>query len=219
MKPAPSMIACVLALSSIGQGQVNSALSSTHSDRGVSVPAGNTCPRVQLQPTPLEAFARLPATHVDWSREVGRIDSTEARAIITALILADTAQPSDQMRGIRIDLSSRDSQDDVYLGEETLNAYKNALDEISTYAAREHSQGTLRSGVTPGGTAYLGARVFWYGDTCPSVHALDAAYYSAPHSSGLSLSAFKQAGFRFPDQDPSQLSAAIARAIDQLKIH
>jgi hypothetical protein len=210
MKPTPSVIAFVLVLLTTGQSQVNAAPLS---------PADSACQEVQLQPTPLEVFARLPATHVEWSNEVGRIDSTEAHAIITALILTDTAQPADRMRGVRIDLSSRDSQDEVYLGEETLNAYKNALDEISSDATRERSQGTLRDGVTPGGTAYLGARIFWYGDTCPSVHALDAAYYSAPDSSGLSLSAFKQAGFRFPDQDPSRLSAAIARAMNQLRAH
>jgi len=54
-----------------------------------------------LQPTPLEAFAGLPATHVAWSQEVGRLDTTEAHAVVTALILEDTAQPPDRMRGIR----------------------------------------------------------------------------------------------------------------------
>jgi len=31
-----------------------------------------------LQPTPLEAFAGLPATHVAWSKEVGRMESSDA---------------------------------------------------------------------------------------------------------------------------------------------
>jgi hypothetical protein len=53
----------------------------------------------------------------------------------------------------------------------------------------------------------------------PRVHALEAAYYFAPNSSGLYLSAFQHVGFRFPDQDPSRLSAAIATAIDQLGDH
>jgi len=68
-----------------------------------------------LQPTPLEAFAELPATHVAWSKEVGRIESGEAHAVITALVLEDTAQPPDRMRGIRIELSSRDSKDQFSL--------------------------------------------------------------------------------------------------------
>lgn len=170
-----------------------------------------------LQPTALEAFARQPATHVAWSTEVGRLDSREARAIITVLVLEDRAQPPDRMRGIRIDLSSPDSKDEVYLGEEMLVVYKNALDEISRNVPGSRS--TARDDLVPGGTSYLGSGVFWYANNKPRVHALSAAYYFGPDSEGLYLSAFKAAGFRFPDQDPSQLSAAIARAIVQLKRH
>lgn len=177
------------------------------------------CPTSSLQPTPLEAFAHLPATHVAWSNEVGRIDGKEDRAVIMAVVLEDTAQPPDRMRGIRIDLSGRDAKDEVYLGEETLSAFRDALDEISREAARKRSAHTGRDGVTPGGTAFLGARLFWYGDNVPQVHTLNAAYYFAPDSSGLVLSAFKRAGFRFPDEDPAHLSAAIVRALDQLKKH
>lgn len=177
------------------------------------------CPTLSLQPTPLEAFAHLPATRVAWSNEVGRINSKEDRAVIMAVVLEDTAQPPDRMRGIRIDLSGGDLKDEVYLGEETLVPFKNALNEISREAARERSANTGRDGVTTGGTALLGARLFWYGDKIPRVHTLNAAYYFGPDSSGLILSAFKHGGFRFPDRDPAQLSAAIVRALDQLKKH
>ncbi len=166
-----------------------------------------------LQPTPLEAFAGFSATHVAWSNEVGRLDSIEAHAVVTALILEDTAQPPDRMRGIRIDLRSRDSRDQVFLGEETLAVYKSALGEISQGAPRFRNEYAK----APGGLGYLGACVFWYGHNVPRVHTLSAAYYIAPDSSGLSLSAFKDAEFRFPGHDSSQLSAAIARAMDQLK--
>ncbi len=199
MNLANGMVTCVVLLLSIGQGGANTGAT--------------------LQPTPLEAFAQLPATHVAWSSEVGRIDSSEAHAIVTALILEDTAQPPDRMRGMRIHLSSGDSQDDVYLGEETLGVYKNALDQISMDAVRERSQGTSRANLTAGGTSYVGAEVFWYADKPARVHALDATYYFGPESSGLSVDAFRRVGFRFPDQDPSRLSAAIAAAMDQLKSH
>ena len=102
MKSALGVIACVVLLSRIAQGQAN--------------------PSPALQPTPLEAFASLPATHVAWSREVGRLDSTEAHAIVTALTLEDTAQPPDRMSGVRLDLSTENARDQVYLGEETLGA-------------------------------------------------------------------------------------------------
>src|SRR5689334_18679155 len=83
------------------------------------------------QPTPLEAFAKQTASRVAWSSEVGRIDSKEGHAVITALVVEDSAQPPDRLRGVRIDLSDQDGKDQVYLGEETLPAFKAALDEIS----------------------------------------------------------------------------------------
>jgi hypothetical protein len=199
MKSAAGVIACAVFLLNFTHGQVN--------------------PSPSLQPTPFEAFASLPATHIAWSKEVGRIDSREAHVVITALTLEDTAQPPDRMSGIRVDLSTRNIRDQVYLGEETLSVYKNALAQISTESARKRSQGTARDHLTPDGTSYLGAEVFWYAYNLPRVHTLDAAYYFAPDSSGLYLSAFKHEGFRFPDQDPAQLSAAIATAIDQLGSH
>jgi len=164
-----------------------------------------------LQPTPLEAFAKMPATHIAWSNEVGRLDTSEAHAVVTALVLEDAAQPPDRMRGIRIDLRNRDSEDQVYLGEETLGVYKNALDEITRFVKLSAED------VAPGGCEYFGAEVFWYGHKVPSVHALTAAQYFIRDSSGLSVNAFKHTEFRFPHQDASQLSAAIATAIDQLK--
>ena len=181
-------------------------------DMGLCQP--NSVP--SLQPTPLEAFAHQPATHVAWSKQVGSLDSSEAHAVVTALVLEDTAQPPDRMRGIRIDFSSSESSDVVYLGEETLGVYKNALDEIGRNVPG--SRTGARDNLAPGGISYLGACVF-RSEKPPRIHSLSAAYYFAPDSEGLSISTFKIAGFRFPDQDPLRLSAAIAEAIDQLKNH
>jgi len=170
-----------------------------------------------LRPTPLEAFSGEPNTRVSWSSEVGRIDSKEAHAVITVVIMEDTAQPPDRMRGVRVDLSKGDRTDVVYLGEETLPAYRDALDEISREAARQRSANNVRENLTADGTAYVGACIFRYADGSPRVHALSAAYYFAPDSSGMVVNSFRNVEFRFPDRDPSQLSAAIALAIDQLK--
>jgi hypothetical protein len=170
-----------------------------------------------LQPTALEAFAELPATRVAWSHEVARIESSEAHAVVTALILEDTAQPPDRMRGVRIDLLSADSKDEVYLDEETLSVYKNALDEIAMEATRQRNEGPARDNLTPDGTNYVGAEVFRYADKVPRVHHLTAAHYFGPDSSGLYVHAFKGIGFRFPNQDASQLSLALASAMKELK--
>jgi hypothetical protein len=172
-----------------------------------------------LQPTPLEAFARQAGTHIAWSRQVGRVDSTEAHAVVTALVVEDSAQPPDRIRGIRIDLTNGDARDAVYLGEETLSVYKNALDQISRDVARERSRKTGGGATAQAGTECLGACVFWYGDKAPQVHCLNAAYCIAPDWSGLTLSAFRQVGFRFPGRGPSQLSTAIARARTALQKH
>ena len=182
----------------------------------LSAGRAQTNPAPSLQPTPLEAFAHQPTTHVTWSKQVGGLDSSEAHVTVTALVLEDTAQHPDRMRGIRIDLSGLDSKDEVYLGEETLGVYKNALDEIRP---TQEFRNSARDNLAPGGTSYLGACVFRYVDKPPRVHTLSAAYYFAPDSEGLYLSAFKGAGFRFPDQDPLRLSAAINAAIDQLRNH
>jgi len=171
---------------------------------------------LSLQPTPLEAFAHQPTTHVTWSKQVGSLDSREAHAVITALVLEDAAQPPDRLRGVRINFSSPDSIDEVYLGEETLGMYKSALDEISRTIPG--SRKGARENLAPGGTSCLGACVF-RSDKPPRVHTLSAAYCFAPDSEGLSVSTFKQALFRFPDQGPSRLSAAIALAIDELRNH
>jgi len=197
MKSFLSVVTCVVFFLSIGQSQVN--------------------PPPSLQPTPLEWFARQSATHVAWSDEVGRLDSTDAHAVVTAIILEDTAQPPDRLRGIRIDLANQSTKDAVYLDEETLGVYKKALNEISHGAPQARNM--YAKTVIPGGVGYFGAEVFWYQSRVASVRALDAAYYFTSDSSGLALNAGKNAEFRFPNQDPLQLAASIERATDQLKSH
>ena len=55
--------------------------------------------------SPLEAFAARPTAKVVWSKMVGHLESQEARATITALIVEDTASKPNVMRGLRIDLA------------------------------------------------------------------------------------------------------------------
>ncbi|HEV8715430.1 MAG TPA: hypothetical protein VGX03_21700 [Candidatus Binatia bacterium] len=58
----------------------------------------------ELLPSPLEAFAARSTATVVWSKLIGRLDSQEARATITALIIEDTISTPTVMRGLRIDL-------------------------------------------------------------------------------------------------------------------
>jgi hypothetical protein len=195
MQSVFSVVTCAMFLLSIGQRQVN--------------------PPPSLQPTPLEWFARQSATQVAWSAEVGRLESNDAHAVVTAIVLEDTGKPPDRLRGIRIDLANQSTKDAVYLDEERLGVYKKALNGISHGAPQ--ARGMYAKTVTPGGVSYFGAEVFWYGDRPAHVRALDAAYCFTSDSSGLALHAGKSAKFRFPNQDPLQLATAIERAMDQLK--
>jgi hypothetical protein len=62
-------------------------------------------PPSDLPQSRLEAFADRPATQVVWSKMIGHLESQEARATITALILHDPTSTPSEMRGIRIDLA------------------------------------------------------------------------------------------------------------------
>lgn len=166
-------------------------------------------PTHYLQPTKLEAFAGRPTARVTWSKEVGRIDSNEARVVVTALIIEDTVQPPHRMRGIRIDLANQSAKDQVYLEESTLELVKRALGEI------ESGIESFRKEPASAPYRYRGACELW--QPRPTVHTLSAAYYIAPDSSGLSLTAFKGQEFRFPDHKPSELTEAISRAMNDLK--
>src|SRR2546428_13704016 len=62
-------------------------------------------PPSELPPSPLEAFASRPTARVIWSKKIGSLESSEARATLTALIVEDTTSRPDVMRGLQIDLA------------------------------------------------------------------------------------------------------------------
>jgi hypothetical protein len=59
----------------------------------------------ELAPSPLEAFAARATATVVWSKLIGRLESPESRAIVTALIVEDATTTPRVMRGLRIDLA------------------------------------------------------------------------------------------------------------------
>jgi hypothetical protein len=162
-------------------------------------------------PTPsvLEAFAARTTAQIVWSREVGRIDSDESHAVITALGLDDLADPTAQLSGVRIDLVSGTGSDHIYVEEGQLEAVREAVAEIVAGMDRErNTRTTVRC-------RYLGAALFWRPDQ--HVHELSAAFYIVPDSTGLSISAYGSTDFRFPNRSPALLEKAIARAAAALK--
>ncbi len=168
-------------------------------------------PTPSLQPTSLEAFAGQSTTQLTWSREVGQIESDKARVIITALIIEDAVHTPHRMCGIRIDLANQNARDQVYLEEAKLEAVRKALEEI------ESGIESFRKEPASSPYRYLGAAEFWHPHL--KVHTLSAAYYIAPDSSGLSLSAYKGQQFRFPNHRLAELAKVIGMAMDELKRH
>lgn len=162
-----------------------------------------------LQPTNLEAFAKRPTARITWSSQVWSAHSADAQVVITAIVLEDSGEPSQRMKGIRIDLAKQDASDQVFLNETKLAVTRNAVNEISK------GLGRLRREDSDIPHRCLGAEEFWH--PYPTVHTLDVAYCIAPSWSGLALSAYKGQGFRFPGRSPTELAAAITRAIEELK--
>jgi hypothetical protein len=168
-------------------------------------------PTPSLQPTSLEAFAEQSTAQVTWSKEVGQIESVEARVMVTALTIEDAVHIPQRMCGIRIDLANQNAKDQVYLEEAKLEAVRKALEEI------ESGIESFRKEPADSPYRYLGAAEFWHPHL--KVHTLNAAYYIAPDSSGLSLSAYKGQQFRFPNHRLAELAKVMGMAMDELKRH
>ena len=125
---------------------------------GFLVPVGYAQPSsptaVQLEA--FEHFADRPTTRVAWSKEIGRIETDQARAVITVLIVEDAADRAERMRGIRIDLTQGGLRDRLYTSEDHLERLIYAMEQIPTAMARsDRSQGAGAPNVC------TGSEVFW----------------------------------------------------------
>jgi len=152
----------------------------------------------------MENFAERPTSKVIWSKKVGRIDSDQAHAVITAMILQDATQSPQQVRGLRIDLTEGNQEDHVYTSEEHLGRLIQALDEISEgwprYVKRIQGQGCFGSGV------------FWQQEG----HAFSASQCVLNRWEGLSVGT-GAGSFRFTGVSSSLFAGAITRGQDELK--
>ena len=164
--------------------------------------------KVGLCQTPLEAFehfAKRPTSRVVWSKEVGRIDTDRAHAVITALIVEDATSKPQRMRGIRIDLSEGDVKDQVYTSEDLLERLTNALNEVADGLPYFLSRGSTSS------NRCFGSGVFWQ----QTGHAFSASSCFIGDWYGLSVNT-GDASFRFTGVHPSAFVIAIGRAKDEL---
>ncbi len=156
------------------------------------------------EPSQLEVWAGQPGSRITKSEEVGRIDSTDAQAVITAVVIERRYNTPSRVRGVRIDLRNASSTDRIYVEESELVYLKHELDSMDCGIAAMRNQSE---------PAY---RVRGIARCRPSQSIPQAycpGYYITPESEGLSLSTFGGHNFRFPSKRPSALADAIGRAM------
>jgi hypothetical protein len=153
-----------------------------------------------LPPSPLEAFAARPTAKVVWSKTIGRLEGTEARATITALAVEDSTQTPAAMRGVRIDLEHlvpNPKCDQIYLAWRVMCRRANAavfieearLDEVRTWLGRGAAQLRHEEYISQYKSGVRGKE-----------------------STGLIL-----CGYTFPGRTPSELVDLLNSAIDELR--
>jgi hypothetical protein len=166
-----------------------------------SVPLGS-------EPSPMEAFAANSGVHEAWSGEVARLRDSDTVVVITALVLQDSGQPGQKMRGVRIDLSGLAGNDRIYLDETAVQRTESALDKIAT--------ALVHFGGPPGGCE--GAAEFWplYNWAWNKYHELNAEVCG----SGLVLSGRgRRQTFGLATESAASFARVLAAATEQLKQH
>lgn len=178
MKSAAAAIVCCLLLN-IGLAQVN--------------------PTPSLEPTPLEAFAGRHTAHVNWSKVIGRLDSQESRATLTALIVEDETSEPSVMRGVRIDLAHIGATarcDWKYSAWRIMCQRANAAVYIEEGRLRAVQNGIER------GAAQLRPMEF-------------ISQYST-NATGVASTGLIVCGYQFSDRQPGDLAELFTRAIAEL---
>lgn len=85
-------------------GTVDLTLDMQEGSRFIRIEQGTPPPK-ELSSSPLEAFAARSTAKVVWSKTIGRLESPESVAILTALTVHDTTGSPSLIRGLRIDLA------------------------------------------------------------------------------------------------------------------
>jgi hypothetical protein len=175
---------------------------------GFVASAQNQSDRPAVRPSALEVFATQPNTKLTWALEVGRIESTESRAILTAVEYESSLTPGTKLRGVRVELSKPGAADVVFIEENRLRQAATALNRIATsiprYAAARNSVPTFH-----GSEEFRQIR--------NPVHTINPSYYVGPDSEGLAISAFKHEQFKLPSHSPSELATALTAAAEALE--
>src|SRR5271169_2348297 len=146
-------------------------------------------------PTALERFAGLSGSSVTWSKDIGRMDSSDTHLVVTAMVLENASQTPNRMLGVRIELSNADDKERVYLDGEGLGKTQKGFQEIEDTLDRFLKQ-PRRAGMS-----CWGSGIFWQSD--PRILPLTGSYCTRGDDAGLYVSAHGR--FVFPYQRPAPL--------------
>jgi hypothetical protein len=148
--------------------------------------------------------------HIVWSKKVGRLDSRDSHAVVTALIVEGSPQLPTQNRGVRIDFSWADQHRTIYIDEGLLQPEKKIFDDLT----RDIGRSPLRGGT---GWAFLGSCEF---RDHPDTYPLVADYnYSGPYAPALRIIGPEGESIMFQGLMPRDLSKVLGDAIEELKAH
>jgi len=89
----------------------------------------------------LEIAASDASAHVLWSQPLGVLEAGETRAAFTALALMDPMHPGQQLRGVRVDLSTAEWKGVAYIQESDVPVMKKAADWLAK-CAKEYPKET-----------------------------------------------------------------------------
>ncbi len=160
------------------------------------------------EPTSFESFATKPNTVVLFTKEVGSLDSSDAKVTVTALSVEDTETSVGAMRGVRIDLENNAGADRVFLSESQLELLLQELVLLESGISRmENYDGA--------GVRIRGTESCWMPD--PALRILCPGYRVSPRWSGFTLAAFGGCTFALTGHAPSALSKLIELAIIDLE--
>ena len=161
----------------------------------------------------MEAFASRHGVRTTWSSEIARWQQDGTRLVLVAVVLEDDAQPARKIPGVKIDLSSENARDQVYLDEQATERTRSALKEIS--------EAVVLTGM-PGPSGCTGAKEFWPGYNWPwnRYHELNVNFCGDSKNSELVLyGRGKPESFHFPGKSPTILAEVLSTAMEKLKQH
>ncbi len=157
----------------------------------------------------LEQFVSQPGSRVISSKDLGHIAGGESDALITAVIVQGGDPTKQQMRGIRIQFTTGDVRDQIYVAEEFLQPLVKALVEIEAQSDQFLSRPRVNSRCFGSGAFLSAMRT--------GAHFFHASQCSMSDGwTGLSVSTGSKT-FRFTGLNPAPFRTAIARAATEFE--